>query len=155
MKKQIAVYSTPYELDGRLPLRVAVPLGLQHVLAMFVGNLSPLLALMAICGITADAGFGALRVSLLQNAMLVAGLITFLQLYPVGPIGGRLPIVMGTSSGFIGINRAIAMSMMAGVSAGTITTSVEAGIFAYGAVMGASLIGGIFEAALGFCIIAV
>lgn len=152
MKKQTAAYSTPYELDGRLPLRVAVPLGLQHVLAMFVGNLSPLLALMAICGITADAGFGALRVSLLQNAMLVAGLITFLQLYPIGPIGGRLPIVMGTSSGFIGINRAIAMSMMAGVSAGTITTSVEAGIFAYGAVMGASLIGGIFEAALGFCI---
>ena len=56
-------FSTPYELDGRLPLRQAVPLGLQHVLAMFVGNLSPLLILMAVCGITVDAGYEALRVS--------------------------------------------------------------------------------------------
>lgn len=145
-------YASPYELDGRIPLVEAIPLGLQHVLAMFVGNLSPLLILMAVCGLTADAGFGALRVSLLQNAMLVAGLVTFLQLYPLGPIGARLPIVMGTSSGFIGVNKAIALSMMAGISAGTITTSVEAGIYAYGAVMGASLIGGIFEAGLGFVI---
>ncbi len=145
-------YASPYELDGRIPLVEAIPLGLQHVLAMFVGNLSPLLILMTVCGLTADAGFGALRVSLLQNAMLVAGLVTFLQLYPLGPIGARLPIVMGTSSGFIGVNKAIALSMMAGISAGTITTSVEAGIYAYGAVMGASLIGGIFEAGLGFVI---
>lgn len=145
-------YSSPTSLDGRLPLRTAVPLGLQHVLAMFVGNLSPLLALMAVCGITIDAGFSALRVSLLQNAMLVAGLVTLLQLYPIGPVGSRLPIVMGTSSGFIGINKGIAASMMAGVAAGAITTSVEAGIYAYGAVLGATLIGGIFEGGLGFCI---
>lgn len=117
MNKSKPHYSSPYSLDGRLPLRTAIPLGLQHVLAMFVGNLSPLLAVMAVCGITADAGFGALRVSLLQNAMLVAGLVTLLQLYPIGPIGGRLPIVMGTSSGFIGVNKAIAGSMMAGVAA--------------------------------------
>lgn len=145
-------YGSPYELDGRIPLIEAIPLGLQHVLAMFVGNLSPLLILMAVCGMTTDAGFGALRVSLLQNAMLIAGLVTFLQLYPLGPIGARLPIVMGTSSGFIGVNKAIAVSMMAGISAGTITTSVEAGIYAYGAVMGASLIGGVFEMGLGFLI---
>ena len=125
---------------------------MQHVLAMFVGNLSPLLVLMAVCGITTDAGFGALRVSLLQNAMLVAGIVTFIQLYPIGPIGSRLPIVMGTSSGFIGVNKAIALSMMSGIAAGTITTNVEAGIYAYGAVMGASLIGGLFETGLGFII---
>ena len=119
---------------------------------MFVGNLSPLLVLMAVCGITTDAGFGALRVSLLQNAMLVAGIVTFIQLYPIGPIGSRLPIVMGTSSGFIGVNKAIALSMMSGIAAGTITTNVEAGIYAYGAVMGASLIGGLFETGLGFII---
>ena len=152
MSRKPTVYSSPNELDGRLPLRLAIPFGLQHVLAMFVGNLSPLLILMSVCGITADAGFGALRVSLLQNAMLVAGLVTLIQLYPIGPIGGKLPIVMGTSSGFIGVNKAIAASMMSGIAAGTITTSVEAGIYAYGAVMGASLIGGIFEMGLGFCI---
>ena len=49
--------------------------------------------------------------------MLVAGLITFLQMYPIGPIGGKLPIVMGTSSGFIGINEAIATSVIGGIAA--------------------------------------
>ena len=145
-------YTSPYSLDGRVPLKQAIPLGLQHVLAMFVGNLSPLLIIMATCGMTDGNGFGDLRVSLLQNAMLIAGLITFIQLYPIGPIGGRLPIVMGTSSGFIGVNNAIAGSMLAGIAAGTITTDVNAGIFAYGAVMGACIIGGIFEMGLGFLI---
>ena len=145
-------YTSPYSLDGRIPLKQAIPLGLQHVLAMFVGNLSPLLIIMATCGLTDGNGFGDLRVSLLQNAMLIAGLITFIQLYPIGPIGGRLPIVMGTSSGFIGVNNAIAGSMLAGIAAGTITTDVNAGIFAYGAVMGACIIGGVFEMGLGFLI---
>ena len=101
---------------------------------------------MAVCGITVDAGYEALRVSLLQNAMLIAGIVTFLQLHPIGPIG------MGTSSGFIGVNKAIAVSMMADISAGAITTNLEAGIYAYGAVMGASLIGGVWEMVLGFLI---
>lgn len=145
-------YTSPYDLDGRIPLGQAIPLGLQHVLAMFVGNLSPLLIIMGVCSITAQNGLGALRVSLLQNAMFIAGVATFLQLYPLGPIGGRLPIVMGTSSGFIGINNGIAASMMGGIAAGVITTDVSAGIYAYGAIMGASLIGGVFEMGLGFCI---
>ena len=152
MIKKPVVYSSPNELNGRLPMRLAFPFGLQHVLAMFVGNLSPLLIIMAICGITADAGLGTLRVSLLQNAMLVAGINTMIQVRKLGPIGSGLPIVMGTSSGFIGVNKGIAASMMAGIAAGTITTDIAAGIYAYGAVMGASLIGGIFEMGLGFCI---
>ena len=152
MSKKPIVYSSPTELDGRLPMRLAFPFGLQHVLAMFVGNLSPLLIIMAMCGITVDGGLGNLRVSLLQNAMLVAGLNTMIQVRKLGPIGSGLPIVMGTSSGFIGVNKGIAASMMAGVAAGTITTDVNAGIFAYGAILGAQMCGGIFEMALGFCI---
>lgn len=142
MKK--AHLSTPYDLDGRIPLRLALPLGMQHVLAMFVGNLTPLLVIMGICGITSAGGYGALRVSLLQNAMLIAGLITLLQLYPLGPVGGRLPIVMGTSSGFIGV--------CSSVAAGIIADDPNAGMIAYGALMGACIIGGLFEGALGFCI---
>ena len=150
--KKTQGYTSPYSLDGRIPLRQAIPLGLQHVLAMFVGNLSPLLVIMTTCGITAAGGFDALRIDLLQNAMLVAGLITFIQLYPIGPIGGRLPIVMGTSSGFIGINNAIATSMIGGIAAGTIATDANAGIYAYGAIMAACIVGGAFEMALGFII---
>ena len=145
-------FTSPYELNGRIPLRQAVPLGLQHVLAMFVGNLSPLLIIMATCGLTVENGFGDLRVTLLQNAMVIAGLITFIQLYPIGPIGGKLPIVMGTSSGFIGINNSIAISTMGGIAAGTITTDANAGIFAYGVLMGACIVGGVFEMGLGFLI---
>ena len=122
-------YTSPYELDGRIPLKQAIPLGLQHVLAMFVGNLSPLLIIMGVCSITAGEGLGDLRVSLLQNAMFIAGIVTLLQLYPIGPIGGRLPIVMGTSSGFISINNGIAIATLAGISAGTITTNIAAGIY--------------------------
>ena len=152
MSKKPVVYSSPNELNGRLPMRLAFPFGLQHVLAMFVGNLSPLLIIMAMCGITVDGGLGTLRVSLLQNAMLVAGINTMIQVRKLGPIGSGLPIVMGTSSGFIGVNKGIAASMMAGIAAGTITTDINAGIFAYGAILGAQMCGGIFEMVLGFCI---
>lgn len=149
MKK---IYTSPYEYEGLIPLKQAIPLGLQHVLAMFVGNLSPLLVLLSVCQITIEGGMGDLRISLLQNAMLVAGIVTLIQLFPIGPIGGKLPIVMGTSASFIGIGKSIAVSLMAGISAGTITSNVEAGIYAYGAIMGASLIGGAFEMGLGFLI---
>ena len=47
--------STPYEFEGRIPLAQAIPLGLQHVMAMFIGNLTPLIIVMGLCGLTADA----------------------------------------------------------------------------------------------------
>ncbi len=129
-------YTSPYELDGRIPMGQAVLYGLQHVLAMFAGNLTPIILILGACGFDATDG---IRVSILQNAMLVAGLITLLQLFTIGPVGARLPIVMGTSSGFIGVCQGIAQSM-------------GGGIVAYGAIMGASLLGGLFETVLGFCL---
>ena len=98
-------YSTPYEFEGKLPLRQAIPLGLQHVLAMFVGNLTPILIITSLCAAGGGAEeFAAIQVSLLQNAMLVAGLVTLVQLFAIGPVGGKVPIIMGTSSGFIGVS---------------------------------------------------
>ena len=133
-------YTTPYEFEGRIPLREAVPLGLQHVLAMFVGNLTPLLIITNLCAALGGAeDLMAVQVSLLQNAMLVAGIVTLGQLYAVGPIGGKVPIIMGTSSGFIGVFQSV-------------TNVMGGGVLAYGAIMGASLIGGLFESVLGFCI---
>lgn len=135
MKKE-EFNGSPYELEGRPPLKIAIPLGLQHVLAMFVGNLTPLIVIMGICGMTADAGFAALRVTLLQNAMLVAGIVTLVQVITIGPVGGKLPIVMGTSSGFIGVMSSVANAM-------------GGGVIGYGAILGASFIGGLFETVLG------
>lgn len=125
--------ASPYDLDGRPPIGLAIPLGLQHVLAMFVGNLTPLLIITGVCGI--EAG-GALQVSLLQNAMLVAGIVTLVQIFTIGPVGAKLPIVMGTSSGFIGVCRSVGVVMGSGIAG-------------YGAIMAASFIGGIFETVLG------
>ena len=87
-KEKSSAMGTPYTFEGRIPLKQAIPLGLQHVMAMFVGNLTPLLIIMGACGLTADAGYGALRTALLQNAMTVAGIVTLVQMFSIGPIGG-------------------------------------------------------------------
>ncbi|MBQ9156796.1 MAG: purine permease [Eubacterium sp.] len=136
MKKDTK-YTSPYDFKGRIPLKHAIPLGIQHVLAMFVGNLTPLIIICGACGLTSSDP--ALYVTLLQNAMLVAGLVTLVQLYSIGPIGGQVPIIMGTSSGFLGVMRSVAETM-------------GGGVIAYGAILGASIVGGLFETVLGFFI---
>lgn len=124
-----------YEFYGKLSLSKAIPLGLQHVLAMFVGNLTPILIITGACGMTGQEWAG-LQVDLLQNAMLVAGIVTLVQLYSVGPVGGKVPIIMGTSSGFIGVFNSV-VNVMGG------------GVLAYGAIMCASIFGGFLEVILG------
>jgi NCS2 family nucleobase:cation symporter-2 len=136
MKKEFKLADEAFQFEGKMPLSQAIPLGLQHVLAMFVGNLTPLLIITGTCGI-AGGEFADLQVVLLQNAMLIAGIVTLIQLFSIGPIGGKVPIIMGTSSGFIGVFSSVAATM-------------GGGVLAYGAIMGASVIGGIFEAVLGF-----
>ena len=110
--------STAYEFKGKLPLKQAIPLGLQHVLAMFVGNLTPILIITSACAAGGGAEeFAAIQVSLLQNAMLIAGLVTLVQLFSIGPVGGEVPIIMGTSSGFIGVFSSVANVMGGGILA--------------------------------------
>ena len=75
-------------------MKKAIPLGLQHVMAMFVGNLTPILIVTGACGLTVDAGYAELRTALLQNAMIIAGVITLIQLFSIGPCGGKVPIIM-------------------------------------------------------------
>ena len=138
-KEKSSAMGTPYTFEGRIPLKQAIPLGLQHVMAMFVGNLTPLLIIMGACGLTADAGYGALRTALLQNAMTVAGIVTLVQMFSIGPIGGKVPIVMGTSSGFLGVFKSV-------------TAVLGQGALTYGAILGATIVGGLFEGVLGVCL---
>ncbi len=98
MQEKISM-DAAHDFEAKMPLSRKIPLGLQHVLAMFVGNLTPLLIIMGACGI-AGGEFADLQVSVLQNAMFVAGVVTLVQLFSIGPIGGKVPIIMGTSSGF-------------------------------------------------------
>ena len=134
--KEVKLEESAYQFDAKMSLKQAIPLGLQHVCAMFVGNLTPLLIITSACGL-AGGEFADLQVSLLQNAMFVAGVVTLVQLFSIGPVGGQVPIIMGTSSGFLGVFNSVAASM-------------GGGVLAYGAIMGASILGGLFETVLGF-----
>ena len=115
-----------YNLDGRVPLLQAVPFGLQHVLAMFVSNITPIIILANVVGLDSE-----LSAALIQNCMLIAGIGTLVQLYPIWRIGSRLPIVMGISFTFLSLAIAI------GTSQGM------------GTLMGAVIIGGLVEGVLG------
>lgn len=124
-----------YRLNGRVPLRKAIPFGMQHVLAMFVANLAPVLI---VCGAALVKGTGEHLSSgeitqLLQCAMFAAGIGTCMQLYPIWKIGSGLPIVMGVSFTFLG-------SLL------MICTNPELG---YEGMVGAVIMGGVFEGLVG------
>lgn len=118
--------SNIYELNGRVPLLQAIPFGLQHVLAMFVANITPIIILANVVGIDS-----AVSATLIQNCMIIAGIGTLIQLYPIWRIGSRLPIVMGISFTFLSASLAIATSQGMGV------------------LMGAVILGGVIEGLLG------
>lgn len=109
-----------------MPLLQAVPFGLQHVLAMFVSNITPIIILANVVGLSP-----ALSAVLIQNCMVIAGIGTLVQLYPIWRIGSRLPIVMGISFTFLSLNIFIAT-----------TQGMEV-------LIGAVIIGGIVEGLLG------
>ena len=120
--------SNIYRLDGKVPLGKAIPFGLQHILAMFVSNLTPITLITA----SAQPSLTQAQVALLlQNAMFVAGIATLIQLYPIWKIGSRLPVVMGVSFTFV-----------------TVLSTVAAN-YGYPAVVGSVLIGGLLEGTLG------
>ncbi|AKL94598.1 xanthine permease [Clostridium aceticum] len=115
-----------YDLDGKPPLKEAIPLGLQHVLAMFAGNVTVPLIIAGALGLTVgEVTF------LIQCAMLVAGVTTLIQANRIGPVGANLPIVMGTSFGFVPTSIAIGSQ------------------FGLSGILGASFVGGLFQAVLG------
>lgn len=110
------------------PLATAIPLGLQHVLAMFASNVTPSIIVAGAAGL---AFGGAEQVYLIQMAMLFAGIATLFQTVGVGPIGARLPIMQGTSFAFVGVLAGIAATQGLGVA------------------LTACLIGGVIHFALG------
>lgn len=117
-----------YRLEGRVPIGKAIPFGLQHILAMFVSNLAPI---TIIAGASKTPLTPAQLGMLLQNAMFVAGIATMIQLYPIWRIGSKLPVVMGVSFTFV-----------------TVLSTISAN-YGYPAVVGAVLVGGLFEGILG------
>lgn len=115
-----------YHLDEKMNFFHAFPYGLQHVLAMFVSNLTPILLVTAVCGYSPHE-----ITFLIQNAMIIAGIGTLIQLFPVWKIGARLPIVMGISMSFVS------------------TACIIGAKYGYPSVIGAVIVGGLVEGTLG------
>ena len=129
-KKYEVSVKNVYQLEGRVPLSKAIPFGLQHVLAMFVANVTPLIIIASVAVYDGQPFTAVETARLIQNCMLIAGIGTLVQLYPVWKVGSGLPIVMGLSFTFL----AAAMS---------------AASRDYGIMVGAIIVGGIFEGILG------
>ncbi len=122
-----------YSLDGRVPLLKAIPFGIQHILAMFVANLTPIILIATVAKFAGrDTGISEIELaSLVQASMFIAGIGTLIQLYPIWKIGSRLPVVMGVSFTFVG------------------TLSFIASTYNIETMVGAVIVGGIFEGLLG------
>ena len=125
-KKSNCCVENIYTLDGKVPLLKAVPFGIQHILAMFVANLTPITIIAAAGGLSQEE-----IAILLQNAMFIAGIATLIQLFPIWKVGSGLPIVMGVSFTFVSVLSVVAVN------------------YGYPAVIGAVICGGIFEGTLG------
>lgn len=130
MKKTNNEPASLFELDGIPKLSLALPLALQHIVAMIVGCVTPAIIVANVCQMAEPD-----RVLLIQSALIVAALSTLLQLFPIGPanfrLGSRLPVIMGISFAYVPSMQAIAAQ--SGVSA----------------ILGAQIIGGIIAFIVG------
>ena len=127
--KAMGAYSDPNSMP---PMGQAVPLGLQHVLAMFASNVTPSIIVAGAAGLA----FGsAEQIYLIQMAMLFAGIATIFQTMGIGPIGARMPIMQGTSFAFVGVLAGISATQGLGVA---LTSCIIGGLihFALGSVIG-------------------
>ena len=122
----IASMDNIYTLDGKVPFLKSIPFGLQHVLAMFVANIAPIMIVTGACGLSTQE-----MASLIQTAMLMAGIGTMVQLFTVWKLGAKLPIVMGISFTFVSVFCYVGPQ------------------WGYEAVIGAVIVGGIIEGLLG------
>ena len=111
--------------NKKLPLNQSIPLGIQHVLAMFAGNITVPIIIAGIFGQTPEQ-----KIFLIQMALFVAGVATIIQTVGIGKVGSRLPIIQGTSFAFIPV-----MAPFAKVGLGAVFT--------------AAFIGGIFQMWIG------
>lgn len=91
--KETKEYARVTELNGIPPFSKSLPLAMQHVVAMIVGCVSPAIILAGTTGLSS-----ADQVRLIQASLLISGIATLIQLFPLGKLcGSGLPVIMGAS----------------------------------------------------------
>ena len=119
------------------PIGVAIPLGIQHVLAMFVSNVTPAIIIAGVAGFGFGKPDAGNLIYMIQMSMLFAGVATLIQTIGLGPVGAKLPIVQGTSFAFLPV---------------MIPAVAGAGVAGMSGLMTGVIIGGIFHFCIGFFI---
>jgi len=127
--KEISTNFSLFSLEGKPDLRSALPMSLQHLLAMIVGNVLPALVLSSAIGLSAEQ-----QIRLVQSSMFISAIGTILQSYPILGVGAGLPVIIGVSFAYIPTILAIG------------------GEFGMGAVLGAQIVGGIVAFIVGIFI---
>ncbi|TLF48166.1 purine permease [Halomonas urmiana] len=118
-----------FDFYGRPPIGKALPLSLQHVLAMIAGVITPPIIIAGVVGATP-----AEKLLLIQIAVLASGICTLFHLYGVWKFGARLPAIFGV--GFAYVPTLIAVG----------------GQFGIEGILGAQLVGGITMMVVGYFI---
>lgn len=98
MRTNTSSSSELFKLDGKPTFGQAFPQAMQHVLAMLVGNITPPMLIASTLSLSA-----ADQIMLTQAAMLIGGITTLLQLFPVLGFGMGLPNVMGVAFAYMPI----------------------------------------------------
>lgn len=125
-----------FEMDGIPRFGEALPLAMQHVVAMIVGCVTPAI----IVAEAVPGGMGSKeKVILIQSALVIAALSTLLQLFHIGKKGGfmlgsGLPIIMGVSFAYVPSMQAIAAD------------------YGVAAILGAEIVGGIVAVVMGILV---
>lgn len=123
-----------FKIDGKPSVAQALPLALQHVVAMIVGCVTPAIIVAGVAGLSSEDS-----IILIQAALVMSALTTFVQLFPLvknGPIaiGSGLPVIMGISFAYVPTMQAIA------------------GDFNIATILGAQIVGGIIAIIVGIFI---
>lgn len=130
-KEKIGGSKSLFEIEGNPPIRKVLPIAIQHLLAMIVGNTLPAIVLTGQLANTPYALSQTDAIYLIQAGMFVAAIATFLQLYPLFKVGAKLPVIMGVSFAYIPVLTSIGIK------------------YGIGAVYGAQLVGGVIAFIVG------
>lgn len=123
-----------FKVEGKPGIVQTLPLAMQHVVAMIVGCVTPAIIVAGVAGLSAKDS-----IILIQAALVMSALTTFVQLYPLfrkGPfkIGSGLPVIMGISFAYVPTMQAIA------------------GEFNVATILGAQIVGGVVATIVGIFI---
>ena len=116
-----------FQFEGKPTLKEIIPLGLQHVVAMIIGCVTPAIIVAGVSGLSPQD-----KILLVQSSLFFAGIATLIQLFPIfRGIGSRLPIIMGVSFAYVP------------------TLTAIAGEFSISTIFGAQVVGGIIAIIFG------